>query len=140
MKMIQKVLRDMTIKQGAKFSDHSSIKEIPSFIQFYNIDVNEILLHTLPITNNHANNDDHETKKLSTELIALNFANFNEFFYRKLKPGARVLEQPNDSKVFSSPADCRMSAFSSIDEATKLWIKGKEFTISNLLGIQKYDD
>lgn len=32
-----------------------------------------------------------------------------------------------------SPADCRLSVYPTIDQATKLWIKGKKFSLENLL-------
>jgi len=61
------------------------------------------------------------------------FKTFNEFFYRKLKPAARPIAFQGDPKVAVSPADCRLNAFPTIDEATKIWIKGKNFTLYNLL-------
>jgi len=33
-----------------------------------------------------------------------------------------------------SPADCRCVTFNRIDDATQIWIKGREFTIARLLG------
>jgi phosphatidylserine decarboxylase len=33
-----------------------------------------------------------------------------------------------------SGADCRLMAFETTSEATKLWIKGREFTVARLLG------
>lgn len=33
-----------------------------------------------------------------------------------------------------SPADCRSVVFSSVDSATKIWVKGRDFTIKRLLG------
>ncbi|KAI9434991.1 phosphatidylserine decarboxylase-domain-containing protein, partial [Lactarius indigo] len=36
-------------------------------------------------------------------------------------------------------ADCRLTAFETISEATRLWIKGREFTIAWLLG-DAYED
>ena len=33
-----------------------------------------------------------------------------------------------------SVADCRMMAFESVQEATSIWIKGREFTVARLLG------
>lgn len=59
---------------------------------------------------------------------------FNEFFYRKLKEDARPVTNPNDPGTIVSGADCRMMAFASITEATKLWIKGREFSVARLLG------
>ena len=62
------------------------------------------------------------------------FKNFNEFFYRALKPGARPCSAPDDPRVIVSPADCRSVVFNSIDAAQSVWVKGREFTIQRLLG------
>jgi len=62
------------------------------------------------------------------------YKTFNEFFYRQLKPEARPIAEPNDAKVLTSPADCRLMVFPEMLDATKLWVKGEHFTIENLLG------
>lgn len=54
--------------------------------------------------------------------------------FSKLKPSARPLESPDDPRRLVSGADCRMMAFETVNEATRLWIKGREFSISRLLG------
>lgn len=59
---------------------------------------------------------------------------FNEFFYRKLKPSARPVESPDDPWRLISAADCRLMVFETVSEATKLWIKGREFSVARLLG------
>ena len=59
---------------------------------------------------------------------------FNQFFYRKLKEDARPVTNPHDPGTIVSGADCRMMAFESVSEATKLWIKGRDFTVARLLG------
>lgn len=41
---------------------------------------------------------------------------------------------PGDPTRLVSGADCRLMAFETISEATKLWIKGREFTVARLLG------
>jgi Phosphatidylserine decarboxylase len=46
-----------------------------------------------------------------------------QFFYRKLKPEARPIAQPKDMDVVVSAADCRLSAFATVDDATRCWIK-----------------
>lgn len=46
-----------------------------------------------------------------------------QFFYRKLKPEARPIAQPKDDDVVVSAADCRLSAFATVDDATRCWIK-----------------
>ncbi|GAB7365348.1 hypothetical protein MBLNU230_g6428t1 [Neophaeotheca triangularis] len=62
------------------------------------------------------------------------YRNFNAFFSRALKANARPIAEPTNDLVFTSPADCRMTAFSTTDLATKYWIKGHGFTIGKLLG------
>lgn len=52
----------------------------------------------------------------------------------KLKETARPLDSPNDPTRVVSCADCRMMAFESVNEATRLWIKGREFSVKRLLG------
>lgn len=62
------------------------------------------------------------------------FKNFNEFFYRQLKPEARPCSAPDNPKIIVSPADCRSVVFNQIDEATRIWVKGREFSVERLLG------
>src|SRR5205085_2854024 len=59
---------------------------------------------------------------------------FNQFFYRRLKPGARTCFAKDDPSIAVSPADCRMMVFRSIEESTRLWIKGRNFSLGNLFG------
>jgi phosphatidylserine decarboxylase len=59
---------------------------------------------------------------------------FNDFFARKLKPGVRPIAAPHDDSILVSPADCRLLVFPSIDDTTKIWLKGQDFTIASLLG------
>lgn len=62
------------------------------------------------------------------------FRTFNEFFYRKLKPEARPCSAPDETRVVVSPADCRSVVFDRMEDATKVWVKGREFSIGRLLG------
>ena len=57
---VKKILKRMTIRQGSIYNDPSSIKNIHPFIEFHKLNVGEILD---PISS---------------------FANFNEFFFRKV--------------------------------------------------------
>jgi phosphatidylserine decarboxylase len=52
------------------------------------------------------------------------YACFNDFFARKLKDGARPIDEPDNPKVVSSPADCRITTYPTIDLACRYWIKG----------------
>lgn len=107
---VKKLLYSLSVKQGKKFDNPASARDIKGFIAFHQLDLSEVL-HPL----------DH-------------FKTFNEFFYRALKPGARPCASLEDPRVIVSPADCRSVVFNKTDDATKIWIKGREFTIKRLLG------
>jgi len=62
------------------------------------------------------------------------YANFNEFFAREIKESARPIAEPENDFVTSSPADCRLTVFPTVDLATKYWIKGYGFSLARLLG------
>ncbi|AOA63889.1 Phosphatidylserine decarboxylase [Komagataella phaffii] len=107
---IKTLLRKLSIRQGIKFDSPSSVSQIPSFIKFHKLDVDDCLLQL----------DEYKT--------------FNEFFYRKLKPGSRPQEDENNSNIATSPADCRCTVFESITFAKTFWIKGRNFTTKKLFG------
>ncbi|KAI1293889.1 phosphatidylserine decarboxylase-domain-containing protein [Xylaria venustula] len=107
---IRKLLKGLSIKQGKKYDDPASRSQIEPFIAFHRLDMSEVLK---PVEE---------------------FKNFNEFFYRELKPSARPCSAPENPHIIVSPADCRSVVFNSIDSATKIWIKGREFSIKRLLG------
>jgi phosphatidylserine decarboxylase len=109
-KRIKNVLRSLSIKQGAKFDLPSSVKDIESFIKFHKLDLSEC-----------------EKQNISE------FKTFNEFFYRKLKPDARLPES-NDDRIIVSAADSRCTTFQNITSAKKIWIKSRSFTVRKLLG------
>ncbi|KAB8072630.1 putative phosphatidylserine decarboxylase Psd2 [Aspergillus leporis] len=109
-KRIRKILKSLSIKQGKKYDDPASASQIQDFINFHQLDLSEVLL---PLDK---------------------FKNFNEFFYRELKPGARPCSAPDEPRIVVSPADCRSVVFDHIDEATSIWVKGREFCIERLLG------
>ncbi|KAL2159685.1 hypothetical protein VTH06DRAFT_2254 [Thermothelomyces fergusii] len=109
-KRIRRLLKSLSLKQGKKYDDPASKAEIPKFIAFHGLDMSEVLL---PL---------HE------------FKNFNEFFYRALKPGSRPCSAPDNPRIVVSPADCRCVVFNRVETATKVWIKGREFSIKRLLG------
>ncbi|CAH0059229.1 unnamed protein product [Clonostachys solani] len=109
-KRIRKMLKNLSIKQGKKFDDPASREEIEKFIAFHRLNMSEVLL---PLNE---------------------FNNFNEFFYRALKPGARPCSAPDNSKIIVSPADCRSVVFNEMSQATSVWVKGREFNMKRLLG------
>ncbi|KLO15227.1 hypothetical protein SCHPADRAFT_871290 [Schizopora paradoxa] len=106
----RKLLKSMSIKQGIKYDSPQSAADIPAFIQFHRLNVDELLL---PLGE---------------------YKTFNQFFYRKLKPDARPVDSPDDPSRLVSAADSRMMTFETVSEATRLWIKGREFSVARLLG------
>lgn len=58
------------------------------------------------------------------------YKSFNEFFYRKLKPGARPIVPDPDAAVF--PADGRHLGFQNIQEAEGIFVKGAKFDLAKL--------
>lgn len=116
------MLKSLSIKQGKKYDDPASASQIEDFINFHQLDMSEVLL---PVDQ---------------------FKTFNEFFYRALKPGSRPCSAPDNPKIVVSPADCRTVVFDRIDDATKIWVKGREFSVERLLGnaypeeVQRYKD
>jgi phosphatidylserine decarboxylase len=60
------------------------------------------------------------------------FTSFNDFFYRKLKPEARPVDEAEDSVVF--PADGRHLGFAKASEVEGVFVKGQKFDLECLLG------
>ncbi|GAB7350415.1 hypothetical protein MBLNU459_g1029t1 [Dothideomycetes sp. NU459] len=109
-KRIRKLLRSLSFKQGRKYDDPASATQIPGFINFHQLNMSEVLLPTSE------------------------FKNFNEFFYRKLKPDARPCSAPDRPEIITSPADCRTVVFNRMEDAQRIWVKGREFSVERLLG------
>ena len=59
------------------------------------------------------------------------FANFNEFFFRKLKPESRPIDQDSTSVVF--PADGRHLCVPDLSQCEGLFVKGEMFDLLTLL-------
>ncbi len=58
------------------------------------------------------------------------FKCFNDFFYRHIKEGAR----PFAEKGLCSPADCRLTIYPELQEGVCIPVKGREYSVSELLG------
>ena len=111
-KRFKTLLKNMSIKQGKKFDDPTSVKQIDPFIKFHSLDISQCL----------------ETE----------YKTFNEFFYRKLKPGSRTIEGQN-SQIMVSCADSRCTVFDTIAKSQEIWIKGSKFSIDKLTGNYKLE-
>ena len=59
------------------------------------------------------------------------YACFNDWFTRALKPGARVFDQ--DPRAFLSPCDGRISETGVLQESSILQAKGKDYSLLDLL-------
>lgn len=104
------MLRNLSYKQGRKYDDPASAAQIEGFINFHQLDMSEVLL---PMDQ---------------------FKNFNEFFYRALKPNARPCSAPDNPHIVVSPADSRSVVFDRMDDATRIWVKGRDYSVERLLG------
>lgn len=58
------------------------------------------------------------------------FSSFNDFFYRKLKKGARIWDEREE--VLASPADGKILAYENINEFSSFFLKGQEFSLERL--------
>ena len=93
---------------GKVNSTRRSAKKIPAFIESQKIDMSQF--------------EERE------------YRSFNDFFTRKIKPGMRPVDM--DKKVLISPADSKLLVYK-IDESTKMNIKGRDYTVSELLGEER---
>ena len=66
------------------------------------------------------------------------YGNFNEFFFRKLKPSARPIDTDENSVVF--PADGRHLGFNRASEINGVFVKGQKFNLAELLGSEQLAD
>jgi len=108
--IVRMQLQVQTVKKGEYDDSAESTKDIKPFIKEYKIDKSELA---------------------DTDIAS--YKTFNEFFYRKLKPGARPIDSSSDASVIVSCADSRLTTFDSVSNATKFWIKGANFNLENLL-------
>lgn len=62
------------------------------------------------------------------------FQNFNQFFIREIKPGARPISAPDDESVIAAPADCIINMIvDNLTLETKIPVKTVALNISELL-------
>jgi len=89
---------------GSRMDRPSSVKRIQGFIDQLNIDMSE------------------------SEKDISEFTSFNDFFYRKLKPGARPIESG-----LVSPGDGKLIAFEDVADVGQFFVKGNSFTLDKFL-------
>lgn len=106
------LLEAQSVKMGKEYDAPESKAHILPFIQSFDLE--------------------DSLSELAKENIE-DYSCFNEFFGRSLKDGVRPIAEPENKLVTSSPADCRLTAYPTVDLATKYWIKGFGFTLERLL-------
>lgn len=110
-KRVRDVLEHQSLKMGRSYDTPESKAHIKPFLDSFK------LWETM-----------QEMKKPDPD----HYENFNEFFAREIRPEARPIHEPENDLVTSSPADCRLTAYPTVDLATKYWIKGFGFTLERL--------
>lgn len=94
----------LSSRYGKMMSKASSVKKIQGFVDKLGIDMNE------------------------SEKSVSEFTSFNDFFYRKLKPNARPIENG-----FVSPGDGKLIAFENVADVHNFFVKGRKFTLEEFL-------
>lgn len=61
------------------------------------------------------------------------YKDFEDFFARKHKAGSRPIAEEQNSSVAVAVADSRVVVYDSVAETKQLWIKGTNFSITNLV-------
>lgn len=105
------LLKEQSVKMGRQYDDPASRSHIQPFIQSFGL---------------------QDSMREMVEPDPTKYQNFNEFFAREIRPDARPIDEPGNEKVTSSPADCRLTVFPSINLATEFWVKGSNFTMERL--------
>jgi phosphatidylserine decarboxylase len=93
---------------GSFCDSKRSIKKIPSFVSDFDINMT------------------HSEKGINE------FISFNDFFTRKLRPNARLVDRNLDSLI--SPGDGRLFAFENIDLDKLIQVKGFTYSLNELIG------
>jgi phosphatidylserine decarboxylase len=99
---------------GWRMDRARSKEKIPAFLETYGLDANEFV------------------RKPE------DFASFNEFFYRELKPQARPIDPSLTTAVF--PADGRHLCVPDLSKCDGLFVKGEMFSLASLLDDNKLAD
>ncbi|GAQ10285.1 phosphatidylserine decarboxylase proenzyme 2 [Aspergillus lentulus] len=108
--LIRMYTHEKNLAAGRREGKPQSHNQIKSFIDFYQIDMSKF--------------DPSDPEKYET---------FEDFFVRKHAPGARPIHAPNDPTKAIVVADSRVVVYPTVEATRRLWIKGSEFTIANLI-------
>ncbi|KUM56295.1 hypothetical protein ACN42_g10921 [Penicillium freii] len=98
------------VKAGRDEGTPASKQQINSFVDFYKIKM-----------------DDFEPSDTSA------YATFEDFFVRAHKSGSRPIFAEDDPSRAVVVADSRVVVYETVEQSKKLWIKGLDFSITNLV-------
>ncbi|EKM57173.1 uncharacterized protein PHACADRAFT_91208 [Phanerochaete carnosa HHB-10118-sp] len=104
------ILHEKTDHSKSKEVNPRSKEQIKAFVDFYHVDMNQF-----------------EPSDINA------YKSFQDFFIRLHKPGVRPIASQEDPSVAVCVADCRMVVYDTVAETHKLWIKGRDFSIAQLL-------
>ncbi|KAI9370611.1 phosphatidylserine decarboxylase-domain-containing protein [Aspergillus egyptiacus] len=103
-------MHESAIKEGKKEATPASAKRIKQFVDFFRINMDEF--------------DPSDINAYDT---------FENFFIRHHKPGTRPIHAPDDPASVVVVADSRVVVYEEVAESKKIWIKGEDFSITNLV-------
>ncbi|KAL2851070.1 phosphatidylserine decarboxylase-domain-containing protein [Aspergillus pseudoustus] len=103
-------MHNSAIKEGKKEATPASRNRIKQFVETYHINMN-----------------DFEPSDVDA------YGTFEDFFVRHHKPGTRPIHDPDDGTSAVVVADSRVVVYEEVAESKKIWIKGEDFSITNLV-------
>ncbi|KAL4890305.1 phosphatidylserine decarboxylase [Aspergillus ambiguus] len=108
--MMRLYMHNQAIKEGKEEAEPASKAQIKEFVDFYHIDMSQF--------------EPSSEEEYST---------FEDFFTRAHKPGSRPIYKKDDPAAAVVVADSRVVTYETVAQSKRLWIKGDEFTITNLV-------
>ncbi|KAF6515187.1 hypothetical protein HZS61_005093 [Fusarium oxysporum f. sp. conglutinans] len=103
-------MHNKSLEKGKKEASPASKQQISKFVDYYGI-----------------NMDDFDPSDINE------YNTFEDFFARAHKAGSRPIHRPDDALTAVVVADSRVVAYESVAETKKIWIKGHDFSITNLV-------
>ena len=110
--LLRRFLHKLTLSKGDHMRSAASKAEIPKFV------------------------DEHKLERDCWDKPIEEYATFDEFFGRGVRPECRPIASPDNDSVVVSAADCRLMVFPTIDSAARIWVKGQNFSVANVFGRQ----
>ncbi|KAF6515771.1 hypothetical protein HZS61_004512 [Fusarium oxysporum f. sp. conglutinans] len=103
-------IHNKSLEKGKKEASPASKEQISKFVDYYSI-----------------NMDDFDPSDINE------YKTFEDFFARAHKAGSRPIHRADDALTAVVVADSRVVTYESVAETKKIWIKGHDFSITNLV-------